>query len=161
MIENKIGGYNMRKKEDKNKKRAIFNINVNVNKKSLITFFIIVFVLAIIGIAVAIGSGNPTVNGHDYSEINIPTTCINGQVLKWNGAAWACGNDNSGSLTFNVRDCTLCADSCGNGYTQYEGDWGGGSIRAHNVRDTGCQNTRLGDVDLTSRKIVLCCKNLN
>ena len=72
-------------------------VSINIQKKDLFLISAITVFLIGSGIVIATNSGSTILNGHTYDEVGIPA-CGNGQVLKWSGGSWACGNDNIGGV---------------------------------------------------------------
>ena len=73
------------------------NLNLKIEKKDLWIFSAVMIFLIGIGYIIAYnpsGSGDPSVMGHSYNELQ---TCPEGKILKISGGAWTCMDDNSGS----------------------------------------------------------------
>jgi hypothetical protein len=68
-------------------------VKINIKKKDL--YLISAILVFIFGAGMVIALNPQDLNGHSFSEVGIPS-CTDGQVLKWSGAAWTCGTDNSG-----------------------------------------------------------------
>ncbi len=66
-------------------------INLNIQKKDLWLLSAIIVFLVAVGYVIATGS-TPTVNGHSFGEIQMPS-CTDGQILKDISGSWQCAND--------------------------------------------------------------------
>lgn len=66
----------------------------------------------ITSVTTATGSGLQGGAGAGDAALSLLTTCASGQLLKWNGAGWGCGNDNDTVSTGDITDVIA-----GNGLT--------------------------------------------
>jgi hypothetical protein len=70
-------------------------VQINIEKKDLYILTALMILLMGTTMIIAFGSNNPTLNGHDLGEIQLPN-CAEGQVLKLTSGNWVCGTDISG-----------------------------------------------------------------
>ena len=115
-------------------------VTINIQKKDLYLIAAVAIFLVGSGIVIAYGGTSPSVMGHSYGEVGIPT-CTNGQVLTWSGSAWACGTQTtlptctagqvlkwSGSAWACGTDlntaggCALCLNMCGGSFPVERGN---------------------------------------
>ncbi|MFA5258980.1 MAG: hypothetical protein WC979_08290 [Candidatus Pacearchaeota archaeon] len=79
-------------------------IKVNIQKRDL--FLVSAIMVFLVGAGIVIATGGTTLtNGHDYTEVGIPT-CSDNQVLKWSSGKWNCATD-SGGLTATYKDWSV------------------------------------------------------
>ena len=73
-------------------------------------FMIMASVLSlIVGGVYAIGSGDPTLHGHDFGEMEFPD-CSDGEILTMKGGVWSCGINgilSGGGYEFGGDGCIL------------------------------------------------------
>jgi len=83
------------------KKRKKITINIHLTNRWLYTL-IAVGILAIIAVGVyALAPGVIPNPGHNISEISIPSGCVAGQFLKYDGTKWVCSGDYCAGGTCN------------------------------------------------------------
>jgi hypothetical protein len=119
-------------------------VTINIQKKDLFLIVAVVVFIAASFYVIAYNSGaSPSVMGHSLEEIGIPSTCSNGQVLKWVSSSnrWVCGDYlSSDKLCYCIQCRSECCgggdgpERCGKidgGYTGYSfwphDDWAGES----------------------------------
>tara|TARA_Y100000310_G_scaffold328746_1_gene397376 strand:+ start:1670 stop:2512 length:843 start_codon:yes stop_codon:yes gene_type:complete len=81
-------------------------IEVNIRKKYFFSLLSVLIILGIVAVGVAYGGNTPSVMGHSFGEIELPS-CGNQQVLKFSSGVWACGDDNSGGAGGGGGDLTV------------------------------------------------------
>ena len=123
-------------------------IEVNLTNKWLYFLVGIFILVGFIGLSWAIGGTNPSIIGHSYGELGIPTNCANDQVLKYNSSSgsFVCGANsvnrfslcyNSGSaVSGSLEACTNAKLNNGRGTTRY--------------RAINCQASGYASVELAS-----------
>ena len=71
----------------------------------------VVLSIALLGISVYAWNyvpSNPSVMGHSLNELQVPSGCVAGQVMKLSGGVWACGVDDETDSRFTVTTSGLC-----------------------------------------------------
>ena len=62
-------------------------------ERMLIYVLIIISILLIAGIMIySLAPGEVPTPGHNISEISIPSGCVTGQFLKYDGTTWVCSD---------------------------------------------------------------------
>lgn len=140
------------------KKRGKFIIQINLSNRWLYTF-IILGILAIIGVGVyALAPGVAPNPGHLLSEVGVPTGCVAGQFISWNGTNLICSSDNdycsggkcNGNLNVNgemkivkhiiMNKTTSPTLSCGSGANMTGSD-SAGKVNSKSSSGTPCTVT--------------------
>jgi hypothetical protein len=95
----------------------------------IVGFFIL---LGFIGLSFAYGGANPSVMGHSYGELGIPTNCANDEVLKYNSSSgrFVCGSSGTGVdyIVETERE---------SGGSRWYRKWNSGLIEQGGILDTG------------------------
>ena len=88
------------------------NINLKIDKRDLWIFSAIIVFLAGVIYVIALNSGDYSVMGHTYDELQ---TCPDGKILKTVGGVWSCADDVdtdtntvSGLVTGGGYECAGC-----------------------------------------------------
>jgi hypothetical protein len=75
-------------------KKSGRQININIHLSNRLAYTLIaVGILAIIGVGVyALAPGVIPNPGHNISQMSVPSPCVSGQFLSYNGQDWVCMN---------------------------------------------------------------------
>lgn len=80
----------------------------NISNKLAYTLMIILSI-ALLGIGVVAYNLPPPTNvGHTLNELQVPSGCVAGQVMKLSGGVWACGVDDETDSRFTITTSGLC-----------------------------------------------------